>query len=124
MNIVPTDKLDLDACDNLDEASDENVISNIEALLDWTQDINWPVAPLVINRLSSIGSKLAMPINKVLSGNDSAWKYLVITSLLPKLEPELKIEISHQLRKIVKSPTENDEQEEVNIVAREFLNGL
>ncbi len=124
MNILPTDKHDIDACHRLADASDDHVISNIDGLLEWTKDINWPVAPLVINRIKTLGSELALPISKILDGNDSVWKYFLINYLLPRLSPELKLQLREPLQKLVEAPSENDRKEEVSTSAKEFLDGL
>ena len=124
MKIVPIDKFDIEACKRLAEASDEHVVANIEALLEWTQDINWPVAPLIIDNIKTLGSELILPINNILSGNDSTWKYHLINYLLPQLTPELKNTLRQSLQQLTESPSENDRKEEVNLSAKEFLDGL
>ena len=82
MNIVPNNKCDLETCNNLSQATDEEVEEKIYELLEWVQDINWPVAPLICNRLKLIGNPLVEPVKKVLRSTDETWKYWVISNLL------------------------------------------
>jgi hypothetical protein len=51
MKIVPSNKSDFEACNNLQVTSDEEVLKNIAELLEWLQDINWPEATKVIERI-------------------------------------------------------------------------
>jgi hypothetical protein len=121
MKIVPTHKSDLDACINLSVASDEEVEKKISELLEWIQDINWPVAPLICERLKDIGAPLIEPVRNILSGGDDVWKYWVISNLLEVASKETVCQLRSELENIAKNPTESEKAEEVNIVASEVL---
>ena len=121
MNIVPAHKTDLAACHNLSMASDEEVIEKMDELLEWVQDINWPVAPRICERLKNIGSPLIEPIRKILVGTDEIWKYWVISNILERASNEVVFSLKAELENIVKNPTESEVAEEVNIVAGEVL---
>jgi hypothetical protein len=124
MDIVPTNKSDLSACDNLKIAQDEEVVARLNDLLGWLQDINWPVASKVLERISSLGQPLVKPVIEVLEGNDAVWKYWLISYLLPEIEIETRKSFIPVLRKMAKSPTPEEIKEEVNIVSAEALNVL
>lgn len=121
MNIVPSNKFDVQACEELAKASDDIVIINIPELLEWVQDINWPVASLICDRLKNIGSPLVPHIKTILLGTDETWKYFVISGLLSKSSKKTICSLKPILNKIVESPTEHEKTEEVNIVALEVL---
>jgi hypothetical protein len=121
MNIVPVNKSDMDACKNLSQASDEEVIENIYVLLEWVQDINWPVAPRICERLKSIGEPLAMPVREILQGSDEIWKYWVISNLLNETSIDTVCFLKSDLERIANRPTETETQEELNIVAKQVL---
>ena len=121
MNIVPANKSDLDACNNLSQASDEEVNEKINELLEWVQDINWPVAVHICERLKNIGSSLVEPVKNILLSNDEVWKYWVISGLLSKASDETVCSLKVELENIVKNPTEAEKAEEVDIVASEVL---
>ena len=121
MNIVPANKSDLVACNNLANATDEEVKEKINELLEWVQDMNWPVAPLVCKRLKVIGKPLIEPVTNILRGSDEIWKYWIISGLLSETSNETLCLLKSELENIVKNPTESEKTEEVNIVATEVL---
>ena len=127
MAIIPEHKSDFKACDNLAHASDEEVKNNLNELLQWLQDINWPVAPFVIDRIKSLGTSLTKPIKNILNGNDGndgIWKYWIITNLLNLVSKEVLSELENEINRLVREPTENDKEEEVNIASQEHLDEL
>ena len=73
MNIVPSDMYDINACEKLATASEDEVIKNLPELLEWLQDTNWPVASPFCNRAKNIGSPIVPHIKAVLLGTDETW---------------------------------------------------
>ncbi len=122
MSIIPKDKMDLEACKKLEIASDSEIINNLEELLTWLQDINWPVANPIAQRISKLGNNLVKPVTNILQGNDNVWKYFIISGLLTKTDPDVLQQLSSVLVKIVDHPTPEEKAEEVNLVAKELLN--
>ncbi|MFK8021266.1 MAG: DUF5071 domain-containing protein [Pseudomonadales bacterium] len=118
---MPADKFDLEACKRLAIASDDDVIKNISELLEWIQDMNWPVASPICDRLSKIGSPVVPHIKKILLGTDETWKYFVISGLVHRSSEETILSLRPILNSIVEQPTGREEAEEVNIVAMEVL---
>jgi hypothetical protein len=121
MNIVPKNKSDIEACNNLAKATDSEIKENIFQLLEWVQDINWPVASLVCERLKNIGHPLVAPIKEILNSDDNIWKYWVISALISKTPSEIINALRNELEKIVQNPTDGEIKEKVNIVAVEVL---
>lgn len=121
MNIVPTHNLDLDTCNNLSLASDEEIYEKIPELLEWIQDINWPVAQLICKRLENIGSPLIEPVRKILHGSDDIWKYWVISILLGRADKDIVCSLKPELERIINNPTNSEMTEEVNIVVGALL---
>ncbi len=124
MIIVPTNKSDFIACENLEVAQDSEVIALLPELLEWLQDINWPVASVVLERISSLGEPLVEPVINILEGSDEVWKYWIVLCLLPKIGIETRRSFIPALSKIVNAPTSEEIKEEVNIVSAEILNAL
>lgn len=83
MKIIPEHKLDFEACENLQLANDEQIINDLPALLKWLQDMNWPVARYVRDRIQKLGRPLIEPIRIILNGSDDVWKYFIACHLLP-----------------------------------------
>src|SRR5512139_1927496 len=101
MNLVPTSKDDFHACANLAAATDEEIAPLAAELLEWLQDMNWPVAPLVRQRLARLGTRLVEPISGILRGDDDIWKFWIIVSLLPSMSNDVISALCPDLRRIV-----------------------
>ena len=93
----------------------------LNELLEWVQDINWPVAVHICERLKNIGSPLVEPVKNILLSNDETWKYWIISGLLSKASNETVRSLKAELENIANNPTEAEKAEEVNIVASEVL---
>jgi hypothetical protein len=121
MKIVPENKFDMVAVKNLQVATDVEVTAKISELLTWLQDMNWPVAVHINERLISLGAPLVKPIEEILDGNDTMWKYWIITYLISKTSPEVKTRLRPKLVSLEKNPTDGEIVDEVNIAASEVL---
>ena len=121
MRLVPTDKFDDEACANLTAASDEELIPHIAALLECLQDLNWPIAAPVSERLSLLGVELVTPILNILSGNDEVWKYWIVSDLLYQVNDEVFCGLLFKLNGIKLHPTKGEVKEEVFDAAIELL---
>ncbi len=124
INIIPNHKSDFTTCENLLVASDSEVIDNIDELLCWLQDINWPVYPLVKQRLLKIGIEIVDPIKRILQSDDGGWKYWIVSDFLHSFNKELMMLLYTDLKKLAEHPTDDDICEEVNIVAKELIEQL
>jgi len=111
--IVPKHKSDQEACDHLIIAPDAEVLAHIDPLLACLQDINWPIAAPVSDRLAALGIELAHPIMKILNGSDEIWKYWIISHLLYQIKDDVYQAIYLVLRRINKYPTQAERDEEV-----------
>ena len=95
----------------------------VPALLEWTQDRNWPVAAILCPFFASIGSPLVPYLRQVLETEDGGWKYDVIVSIVAH-SPELCVALASDLRRMAGNPTAAEEKEEVNLAASEALDSL
>ena len=120
-SIVPKDKHDLHACKRLSAASDDSVLENIEALLDCLQDLNWPIAGPVAERLMKLDGRLTPHLLKVLSGRDDTLKYWIIMYLLHHVNAEVYVGLRFVLNRIIKNPTAGEQEAEVCEAAAELL---
>ncbi len=121
MRIIPKDKFDFEACERLDRASDDEVQRHLPQLLEWLQDINWPVAPRIVRRLSSMGDRLVEPVKAILRGDDGMWKYWIISMLVSVSGETVIVALEGELSRLVAHPSENDVRDEVDIAAKELL---
>jgi len=93
----------------------------IPHLLEWTQDVNWPVAFPILEKLVAYPSETIPHINPILKTNDGIWKYNVIRYLLKELPLEYKSTFKGELERIVKKPTRDEIEDEVVEAATEVL---
>ncbi len=93
-------------------------------LLEWIQDINWPVAQEIAPLLSRAGPEIAPHISAILKSDDDVWKYWTIGHVIENLDREVGLLLRADLERIANSPTSGEKLEEVDIVAREALGTL
>jgi hypothetical protein len=117
---MPLEKSDLERARAVVALGYPEVAPILPALLQWLQDINWPVASVLAPFLASIGPKLAPHVRQVLQTDDEVWKYHVIQSVVAQ-SSELCQALTPQLQRIARNPTPTEQQEEVNLVALDAL---
>ena len=93
------------------------------SLLEWLQDINWPVAQVLAPFFATVGADLAPYVRPVLQSQDDVWKYHIIESVVGR-SMSLTQALESELRRIVQSPTQTEHAEEVDRVALEALEQL
>ncbi|AJQ94764.1 DUF5071 domain-containing protein [Gynuella sunshinyii] len=121
MRIIPNSKSDDEACENLSRVTDAEIIPYIYELLEWLQDINWPVAQHVAERLSKLGLELVEPILVVLNGTDEVWKYWIVSHLLYMVNDQVYQSLELKLRRMKSQPTQSEIKEEVYEAVCELL---
>lgn len=92
-------------------------------LLEWLQDMNWPVARVLAPFFQSIGVDLAPYLRQVLQTQDEVWKYWVIQAVVAGSRP-LTQALEPILRQILEHPTDSEHKEEVDVAARLALGFL
>ena len=122
MNFIPTNKLDIQACKQLEIAPLNEVQPFISELLVWLQDFNWPVAPFVKQKLIQFDEELIKPIKVVLSGNDVVWKYFILTELMPEVKNKVIDALQLELKQLAYSPSDDEKSEEVDKYAMKYIN--
>ena len=120
-NFLPSDKQDLESCEKLRQTPVTEIIPYLSELLEWLQDINWPVALPIADKLSSVGYEIVPCIDAALKHDDSIWKSNVIEHLIMKLNPEVMEAALIEVVRIVNNPTKAEIEEEVNLIAREAI---
>lgn len=121
MRLVPESKFDLEACSNLEKASDTQILPYLNEILEWTEDYNWPVAPPIYRRLSKMGLDLVGPLQSILKSNDICWKYFIIFFLLQDLKKEVLNSLKTELIRIAQSPDEDEKEAEMDIEVKRLL---
>ena len=73
-NYLPKDKSDYDSIKLLKTLSKAELKLILPEILEWTKDINWPVAPLIIDELLiPLGQDLIPSLKDILESNDYDW---------------------------------------------------
>ncbi|MGN0692402.1 MAG: DUF5071 domain-containing protein [Oscillospiraceae bacterium] len=123
-SLIPKNTSDISTINRLMNLTDEEIYPIIPSLLEWIQDINWIVAPYIVSVILKHQKISEQFIAKLLSKtqNDNIWKYWIIKELLYKWNSAPCNEILNELIRISESPSEGEIYEEVNILAKEYLN--
>jgi hypothetical protein len=105
--LVPRDKYDIERVEALVAAGPEAAISILPELLEWIQDMNWPVALPLSEYLVTIGEPLIPHLRKILTSDDHWWIYSVLLHIVEDLPVELVRSLKPELDQLV-GRSEND----------------
>jgi len=118
---VPKDKFDIAAVERARSVGFPALTEVLPRLLVWLQDCNWPVAEPVASLLPDAGIEILPHLREVLSSDDGAWKYSVLTLLVPDLDPQIIAGLTDDLARLATHPTAEDRAEGVDQAARDLL---
>lgn len=117
---VPRDKHDHESANRAIAAGYPAVKPVLTELLEWIQDMNWPVAQTLTPFLASIGLPLAPYIKNILETDDDIWKYWIFKEIFLR-SAELAEAFRDELERIVVNPTESERIEELPEEASKVL---
>ena len=106
---VPKNKTDFES---LNDITKEEIILHQDLLLEWLEDINWPVSAKVLEVLKPFVIEIEAGILKILKGDDPEWKCNIILHLLCNAEEVSPLIIS-EVKEIYKHHSELLELKEV-----------
>jgi hypothetical protein len=109
---VPRDKHDHESANRAIAAGYPAVEPVLWDLLEWIQDMNWPVAQDLAPFLASIGKPLIPHIKKAFETEDHIWKYWIMQEVFLE-SPEVAADFRDELRRIAYNPTESEITEEL-----------
>jgi hypothetical protein len=109
---VPRDKHDEESANRAIAAGYPAVEPFIPHLLEWIQDMNWPVAKIVGPFLATIGTPLVPHIKRVFETNDEGWKSSIMSEVFFE-SPEVAEQFRDELSRIVNNPTQSEIEEEL-----------
>jgi hypothetical protein len=122
--LKPKDKFDFDTASQLRNYSYAEIKPIVPKLLEWIQDMNWPVARTVADYLESISENLADEILKVLKGNDDIWKWGCLRIYLRTIDKINDEGLLNGIKRIASHPTKGEIEEDVNELAIELVGGI
>jgi len=123
LSLIPTSKFETAKAERLVALGYPAVGPVLPQILEWVQDLNWPVARVFQPFLVSIGAPLAPFVRTVLATSDDSWKHYVVIGIVGA-STELAHALRQDLERIVRSPTPGEVAEEVSDVAAEVLQSL
>ena len=121
--MIPKDKFDLAALKQLKYADAETVIPILPQLLEWIQDMNWPVAEPMVDVLLQYPTELTPYIEQVLLGEDDMWIYWCLVKIVPKLPFYSKLVLTNAVEQIAvqeKTPFNDDNIKAAKVALQSF----
>ena len=118
---LPRDKHDSERVNQLKNLSREELVLLLPGLMEWIQDMNWPIAEEVAELLLTYPDEIVPLIKDVLVTNDDIWKYWCLIKLVKKLPKDLKVQLKGDLIRLVESPTAGEKLEELDEISVEIL---
>lgn len=117
-SLIPKDKFDIEAAEKLKEYSFEEIKPIIPELLEWLQDLNWPVSKSVAEILIPFSENIALEILQILKGEDEMWKYWILSVFGKTIKNKL---VLNEIERIVKNPTAGEVDNEIPEIAKEII---
>ncbi|MCM3702483.1 DUF5071 domain-containing protein [Paenibacillus macerans] len=121
---LPKDKMDLEGVAHLKTLSSNELIPLIPDLIEWLQDINWPVASELSKLLMPMEDELIPHIKEIVNSNDSQWKYCILSNLVRNFTTRNKVRLKDELMRLSNNPNNEDIKEEIDNLAKEILNSM
>lgn len=121
---MPIDKSDYERVNQLKSLNPSIIIALIPNLIEWLQDINWPIAKEIVKLLLQYPEETIPHIKDVLKTGDEMWKEWSLRCFVKHLPPTLIKEFNADLIRIAYTPTKGELLEEVNETALEILENI
>jgi hypothetical protein len=118
---IPADRHDHAAVNAAAELGLPAITPILPQLLQWVQDINWPVASGICALLRPSGPEIAPHLQAIFRSNDAVWSYCVIVNIVSHLPHETWVLIADDIHRIATNPTPAERADEVDLVARTAL---
>jgi hypothetical protein len=104
-NYIPKNKFDFEAVERLELLSFEKFKSDIPKLLEWLQDMNWPVAHRIAKYLTPHIREMKFELLNILSSDDGMWKYWIVCSLIAQSPNKLGPDLITAIKRIAEQPS-------------------
>jgi len=119
-HLLPVDKHDLPKAEAIVALGYPAVDALLPELIAWVQDINWPVAKVLIPFLASIGEPLAPHLRMIFESEDHVWKYWVLDKLVAP-SPNVALAVEPYLLRMALDPSPGETEEGIDEIARRIL---
>ncbi|MGX2958806.1 DUF5071 domain-containing protein [Peribacillus sp. JNUCC 23] len=119
--LLPRNQYDVDWVEKIKKLDRNKNLPLLPDLLVFTQDMNWPVAPSVLEMLLTFPREIVPHVQDVLSSDDDNWKWFILHYLVIELPVESRVQFKEYLTKVAETPTQNELAEELDKIAKEIL---
>lgn len=121
-HLLPRDKCDVERAEALVALDWEDAESALPEVLEWLQDLNWPVAAVFQPFLVKAGARLAPFLRPIFDADDDIWKYNILVAIASH-SSTLADAIRPELQRLASNPTANEQIEGVTEEAQNILSG-
>ncbi len=105
--LIPKDKFDNSSIPLLNTMNVQDAVPILGELLEWIQDINWPIAQELIEVLPRFHMQLVPHIKSVLHADDDIWKCWTLC-LIQKFPKETVLLLASDIKRIAYNPTASE----------------
>lgn len=120
---LPKDKSDFESLVLLKEMIESGfTMQLLPELLTWTKDINWPIAPKIIDELLiPLGKDLVPFLKPVLLSDEYDWVENILWHLVKKLEKDVIYELKDEIVLLSQTKDKNFVEYGIPDIAKELL---
>jgi hypothetical protein len=116
--LLPTDKFDDAAVNHISTLTESEIAPLVPELIEWLQDINWPVNHSILQLLKSHPRLAIEPVRAVLNGDDACWKSGCLLAVVQSFPRQVLVQLKPEMERIAMSPTEAEKMEDNDYDAR------
>lgn len=116
--LMPKDKFDIETAEKLKQYSFEEITPAIPELLEWLQDLNWPVSKSITETLIPFSENIALEILQILKGEDEMWKYWTLLVFGEITKNQL---VLNEIKRISENPTTEEIDSETHKIAKQII---
>lgn len=120
-SLLPRHKSDNDRVEMIKKMDRDKILPLLPNLLEWIQDMNWPVASSVLELLLTFPEEIVPYVQDVLtSSDDDNWKWFILHYLVIELPKESRVQFREYLTRVSETPKRNELAEELDEIAKRF----
>jgi hypothetical protein len=122
--LIPRHKQDYERVEVLKNQRLEDIKPILPELLEWLQDMNWPIARDIEMIVVKFQEDLIPHLKYIFTMNDGDWKYFLLNGLIGKLPDHILETLKPDLERIKNNPTNDEKYSELNDIVEELLERL
>lgn len=119
---IPSDKGDDDFINVLRNTPISEVKPYFMDLLEWTQDMNWPVAHYLFDYFTAYYREVEDKLIIILKGNDAQWKYAILIGIISSSTLNMSSKMEQTLRYLVNNLSKEDKEAGLDEIILDILN--